>query len=128
MKIAIIGFGNMGQTYANSFMSSGFVGASDILILNKTKMEEKGLINKPIYLEHIERENGEIDTQKSLDEAIKNVSEKYDKMFKDRNRQITANGFVPQFQPSVQPKEGSKSAAELYKERMQAEGKLPKAE
>ena len=31
----------MGQTYANSFMSSGFVGASDILILNKTKVEEK---------------------------------------------------------------------------------------
>mgnify|MGYP006183247651 FL=1 len=31
----------MGQTYANSFMSSGFVGASDILILNKTKIEEK---------------------------------------------------------------------------------------
>ena len=41
MKIAIIGFGNMGQTYANSFMSSGFVGASDILVLNKTKIEEK---------------------------------------------------------------------------------------
>ncbi len=41
MKIAIIGFGNMGQTYANSFMSSGFVGASDILILNKTTIEEK---------------------------------------------------------------------------------------
>ena len=41
MKIAIIGFGNMGQTYANSFMSSGFVGASDILILNKVVVEEK---------------------------------------------------------------------------------------
>lgn len=41
MKIAIIGFGNMGQTYANSFMSSGFVGTSDVLILNKTKIEEK---------------------------------------------------------------------------------------
>ena len=41
MKIAIIGFGNMGQTYANSFMSSGFVGASDILILNKVAVEEK---------------------------------------------------------------------------------------
>ena len=94
----------------------------------KAELEEKGLIYDPIYFEHIVRENGEFDTQKSLDEAIKNVSEKYDKMFKDRNRQITANGFVPQFQPSVQPKEGSKSAAELYKERMQAEGKLPKAE
>lgn len=41
MKIAIIGFGNMGQTYANSFMSSGFVGASDILILNKSEIEKK---------------------------------------------------------------------------------------
>lgn len=41
MKIAIIGFGNMGQTYANSFMSSGFVGATDILILNKIKVLEK---------------------------------------------------------------------------------------
>jgi len=41
MKIAIIGFGNMGQTYANSFISSGFVGASDILILNKVAVEEK---------------------------------------------------------------------------------------
>lgn len=41
MKIAIVGFGNMGQTYANSFMSSGFVGASDILILNKVAVEEK---------------------------------------------------------------------------------------
>ncbi|MQP52514.1 MULTISPECIES: pyrroline-5-carboxylate reductase [unclassified Flavobacterium] len=41
MRIAIIGFGNMGQTYANSFMSSGFVGASDILVLNKSKIDEK---------------------------------------------------------------------------------------
>ena len=40
MRIAIIGFGNMGKTYANSFMSSGFVGASDILILNRTNIEE----------------------------------------------------------------------------------------
>ena len=44
----------MGQTYANSFMSSGFVGASDILILNKTKMEEKyhfGIDIKNFYTE-----------------------------------------------------------------------------
>lgn len=31
----------MGQTYANSFMSSGFVGASDILVLNKMAVFEK---------------------------------------------------------------------------------------
>ena len=41
MKIAIVGFGNMGQTYANSFMSSGFVGTSDILVLNKITVKEK---------------------------------------------------------------------------------------
>lgn len=41
MRIAIIGFGNMGKTYANSFISSGFIGASDILILNRNKVEEK---------------------------------------------------------------------------------------
>jgi len=40
MKISIIGFGNMGQTYANSFLNSGFVQADSILILNKTKVEK----------------------------------------------------------------------------------------
>ena len=94
----------------------------------KSELEEKGLIFDPIYFEHIVRENGEFDTQKSLDEAIKNVSEKYDKMFKDRNRQISTNGFVPQFQTSEQHQEGAKSAAEQYKERMRAEGRLPKVE
>jgi pyrroline-5-carboxylate reductase len=41
MKISIIGFGNMGQTYANSFLNSGFVQADSILILNKTEVEKK---------------------------------------------------------------------------------------
>lgn len=41
MRIAIIGFGNMGQTYANSFISSGFVNQSDIFILNRTEVEKK---------------------------------------------------------------------------------------
>lgn len=54
MKIAIIGFGNMGQTYANSFMSSGFVGVSDILILNKTKIEEKNSFGIDIANFHTE--------------------------------------------------------------------------
>ena len=94
----------------------------------KSELEEKGLIFDPIYFEHIVRENEEFDTQKSLDEAIKNVSEKYDKMFKDRNRQISTNGFAPQFQTSEQHQEGAKSAAEQYKERMRAEGRLPKVE
>ena len=45
----------MGQTYANSFMSSGFVGASDILILNKVVVEEKysfGIDSANFYTQH----------------------------------------------------------------------------
>ncbi|MFD2909378.1 pyrroline-5-carboxylate reductase [Flavobacterium ardleyense] len=41
MRIAIIGFGNMGQTYAKSFISSGFVNASDIFILNRTEIQKQ---------------------------------------------------------------------------------------
>ena len=32
MKVLIIGFGNMGQTYASSFISSGFVNPNDIYV------------------------------------------------------------------------------------------------
>ncbi len=35
MKIAIIGFGNMGQTYASSFVSSGFIKSDDIFVLTR---------------------------------------------------------------------------------------------
>ena len=35
MKIAIIGFGNMGQTYASSFVSSGFIKSEDIFVLTR---------------------------------------------------------------------------------------------
>ncbi|CAM4089955.1 MULTISPECIES: pyrroline-5-carboxylate reductase [Flavobacterium] len=41
MRILIIGYGNMGQTYANSFVSSGFVSSSDILILNRSEVDKK---------------------------------------------------------------------------------------
>jgi len=41
MKILIIGFGNMGQTYASSFTSSGFVNSSDIFVLNRSEVEKK---------------------------------------------------------------------------------------
>lgn len=41
MRIAIVGFGNMGHTYANSFISSGFVNPSDIFVLNRTAIEKK---------------------------------------------------------------------------------------
>jgi len=47
MKISIIGFGNMGQTYANSFLSSGFVQADSILVLNKTEVEKKKVFGIP---------------------------------------------------------------------------------
>ncbi|SEP59122.1 pyrroline-5-carboxylate reductase [Flavobacterium urocaniciphilum] len=35
MKIAIIGYGNMGQTYASSFVSSGFIKPEDIFVLTR---------------------------------------------------------------------------------------------
>jgi pyrroline-5-carboxylate reductase len=41
MKVLIIGFGNMGQTYANSFVGSGFVASSDIMVLNRSEIVEK---------------------------------------------------------------------------------------
>lgn len=41
MRVLIIGFGNMGQTYASSFTSSGFVIPSDILVLNRSEVEKK---------------------------------------------------------------------------------------
>jgi pyrroline-5-carboxylate reductase len=47
MKISIIGFGNMGQTYANSFLNSGFVQADSIFILNKREVEKKKVFGIP---------------------------------------------------------------------------------
>ncbi|NHN26851.1 pyrroline-5-carboxylate reductase [Flavobacterium jejuense] len=44
MRILIIGYGNMGQTYANSFVSSRFINASDILVLTRS-----GFVNKNRY-------------------------------------------------------------------------------
>ena len=41
MKTLIIGYGNMGQTYANSFVSSRFIVPSDILILSRSTIENK---------------------------------------------------------------------------------------
>ncbi|HBK81993.1 MAG TPA: pyrroline-5-carboxylate reductase [Flavobacterium sp.] len=43
MKTLIIGYGNMGQTYASSFMSSRFISSSDIYILNRSNSENKKL-------------------------------------------------------------------------------------
>lgn len=41
MKILIIGYGSMGQTYANSFVTSGFVSIDDIFILNRSEINKK---------------------------------------------------------------------------------------
>jgi hypothetical protein len=97
----------------------------------KAGLDEKGLIYDPIYFEHIVRENGDFDTAKSIDEAVKGISEKYDKMFKDRNRQITSNGFISEFQ--VQQPQGAVGGsqltpAEAFKARMRDEGYLPGTE
>jgi pyrroline-5-carboxylate reductase len=47
MKISIIGFGNMGQTYVNSFLNSGFVQADNIFFLNKREVEKKKVFGIP---------------------------------------------------------------------------------
>ncbi|WP_130733625.1 pyrroline-5-carboxylate reductase [Flavobacterium sp. J27] len=41
MKTLIIGYGNMGQTYANSFVSSRFISATDINILHRSNVSNK---------------------------------------------------------------------------------------
>lgn len=92
----------------------------------KTKLEGEGLIYDSIYFENIIQKSGEFDTTKPISEAIKGISEKYDKMFKDRNRSITSNSFMPNFQTEVKPGAGGKSPAELFKERQIAQGRLPK--
>ena len=41
MRVLIIGFGNMGQTYASSFTSSGFVSPNNIFVLSRSDVEKK---------------------------------------------------------------------------------------
>lgn len=41
MKVLIVGFGNMGQTYAHSFVNSGFVNSNDIFILSRSEVLKK---------------------------------------------------------------------------------------
>lgn len=41
MKVLIIGFGNMGQTYAKSFVNSGFVLPKNIFVLSRSEIEKK---------------------------------------------------------------------------------------
>ncbi|MBF03970.1 MAG: pyrroline-5-carboxylate reductase [Flavobacterium sp.] len=56
MKTLIIGYGNMGQTYANSFVSSRFILPSDIFVLtrspigdkNKYTIQDSNFYSKPI--------------------------------------------------------------------------------
>jgi hypothetical protein len=95
----------------------------------KAELEEKGLIYDPIYFEHIVRSKGDLDTAKSVDEAVKDVQTEYDKMFKDRNRNLTSSGFISDI--ATEPAggaSGTMSAAEQFKERMREQGWLPKKE
>lgn len=43
MKTLIIGYGNMGQTYANSFVSSRFIAPSDITVLTRSDIGDTNL-------------------------------------------------------------------------------------
>jgi pyrroline-5-carboxylate reductase len=47
MKITIIGYGNMGKTYAGSFINSRFIKAEDIFVLSRTAVAEKDLFGIP---------------------------------------------------------------------------------
>lgn len=95
----------------------------------KAGLEEKGLIYDPIYFEHIVSANGEFDTTKSIDDAVQSISEKYDKLFKDRSRQITSNGFIYGSTSSEDEGPGAgasgMTSAEAFKARMRDEGYLP---
>lgn len=47
MKIAIIGYGNMGKTYAGSFINSRFIKANDIFVLTRSAVPEKEAFGIP---------------------------------------------------------------------------------
>lgn len=47
MRVLIIGFGNMGQTYANSFVNSGFVLPNNIFILSRSEVQKKKQFSIP---------------------------------------------------------------------------------
>jgi len=47
MKILIVGFGNMGQTYAKSFVNSGFVLPNDIFLLSRSDIQKKKQFSIP---------------------------------------------------------------------------------
>jgi len=47
MKIAIIGYGNMGKTYAGSFINSRFIKAEDIFVLGRSAVSENETFGIP---------------------------------------------------------------------------------
>ncbi len=58
MKILIIGTGNMGKTYAQSFISSHIVRPSDLMLLNRS-VEKLNMIKKELFIEKIYSTPGE---------------------------------------------------------------------
>ncbi|WP_313807265.1 pyrroline-5-carboxylate reductase [Flavobacterium sp.] len=48
MKIAIVGYGNMGKTYAGSFIHSRFIKADDIFVFSRTIPSEKETFGIPV--------------------------------------------------------------------------------
>lgn len=62
MKILIVGFGNMGQTYANSFVNSGFVLPNDIFVLSRSEVQKKKQYSIP-------KENFSVQATKELFEV-----------------------------------------------------------
>ena len=65
MKVLIIGFGNMGRTYARGFLSSRFVSPQDLYILDKVSQQaEAAVINIPE--DHIHYEPGDYITDADI--------------------------------------------------------------
>ena len=63
MKIAIIGYGNMGQTYAKSFVSSGFVNPNEVFVFTRTleTVEKRYAIPKENFFDSPTKQFLEVD-------------------------------------------------------------------
>lgn len=63
MKVLVIGFGNMGKTYANSFISSRFIKPEDIhvLVRDSTKSSNEFTIPASNFLENVSKKISDFD-------------------------------------------------------------------
>jgi len=65
MKILIIGAGNMGRTYAQSFISSHIIRPSDLMLMNRS-VEKLETIKKELFIEKVYSVPGEFISEAEL--------------------------------------------------------------